>query len=299
MKWLELSVECAPEFVEPASEIFRRYGEGGVAVEEPGGFNPDEGETAETPRRVTVKTYVSFDSDTGERRCRIDLAVRLLAQAGAVTQLSERVLDEEEWRHAWKEHFQVLHIGGHIRVVPSWRRYRPKRHDVVVKLDPGLAFGTGHHPTTRMCLELLEEKVLPGAHVLDVGCGSGILSIAAARLGAARVLGLDVDATATKVAELNMTQNGTEQTVRILKATLPHPEVPRQSQDLVVANISAKVVLELSDALVSATRPGGTLIVSGVLLDKKGEVQTGLEKAGGFVQQTKVDEDWIALVTLV
>ncbi len=188
MHWVELSVESPPEFVESLSQVFMQYGHGGVAIDEDGGgYSPDEGETPPVADRVIVKTYMPLDSSTDDRYHRIDVSVRLIAQIGELSALHVRVVDEEEWQRAWKEHFYVLRIGKRTVIVPSWRDYEANESDVVIGLDPGMAFGTGHHPTTRMCLELLEEFVRPGVDVMDVGCGSGILSIAAAKLGAGSV----------------------------------------------------------------------------------------------------------------
>ena len=187
-------------------------------------------------------------------------------------------------------------VGRRIVIKPTWREHQSTGEDVVVTLDPGMAFGTGHHPTTRMCLEMLEEHVSPGMEVFDLGCGSGILSIAAARLGAARVVGLEIDSVAVNAARQNVHENGVGESVRVIEGTLPNPAVAPASFDLAVANISAKVVSELAGELVKAVRPGGTLIGSGILLERKQSVAEALGSAGAVVRHTKVDGDWIALV---
>ena len=296
MKWVELSVEAAHEFVEPLSHIFTRYGNGGVAIEERGGHNPDEGEVPPDSGPVTVKTYIPLDSTADERRSYIDLGVRLVGHLGSVTPLRERVLDEDEWKDAWKKHFYVLHIGRRIAVVPTWRRYRSKSSDVVVLLDPGMAFGTGHHPTTRTCLELLEDLVKPGMSVLDVGSGSGILAIAAAKLGARSVVGLEIDPVAVTVAESNIRENGVAHLVEVVQGTLPHAALPPGDFDLVLANISSKVVSDLAHHLVEALGPGGALVVSGIILDQRAAVISRFEDKGAVVEQSRVSGDWAALV---
>ena len=299
MKWIELSVETPPEFVEPLSEVFYRYGHGGVAVEIPGGHNPDEGETPPEGDWVTVKTYIPLDSTTEERRSRIDLGVRLVAHLCPISPLRERHLEEEDWENAWKQHLHVLHVGKGIVVVPTWREYRPKERQIVIDLDPGMAFGTGHHPTTRMCLELLEELARPGVDVLDLGCGSGILSIAASKLGARSVLGLETDPVAVAAAESNVRRNGVAGRVSVRHGTLPHAEVPVESCDVAVANISSRVISDLAGDIVEAVRSGGTLIVSGLLMDGEARVTQHLEAAGAAVLRRRADGDWVSLVASV
>jgi len=216
-----------------------------------------------------------------------------------VSPLQERVLEEEDWQNAWKEHFHVLRVGKRMVVSPSWREHQATKSDIVVTLDPGMAFGTGHHPTTRMCLELLENMVKPGMSVLDVGCGSGILSIAAAKLGARSVLGIEIDSVALRVAKQNILENGVGQNIRIVQGSLPHPDVGALSYDLAVANISAKVITEIAGELVGAARPGGKVIASGILLDNRDAVAQALDSAGGLLNQTIADGDWVALVVSI
>ena len=296
MKWLELSVKSPSEFVEPLSEIFYRYGHGGVAVEMEGGFSPDEGEAPPTGGWVTLKTYLPINSTTRERRSRIDIGVSLVAHVSPISELQERELDEEEWESSWKEHFHPLRVGKRIVVCPTWRRYNARESDVVILLDPGMAFGTGHHPTTRVCLEQLEELVKPGTSLLDVGCGSGILSIAAVGLGAGKVFSLDIDSVAVRVAKENMRENGVGPGVRVVQGTLPHPEILPNIYDVVVANISAKVVSEMADHLLKAAATSGRVIVSGVLVDNKDRVEGALSSAGCSVERTLVDGDWVTVV---
>ena len=299
MKWLELSVETPPEFVEPLSNIFYRYGHGGVAVESDGGYNPDEGETPDPDRRVTVKTYLPLNDSTQERRNHIDLGVRLVAHVSTISTLLEREIDEKDWEEAWKEHFHTLHVGKNIVIAPSWRDYSPEETDVVVNLDPEMAFGTGHHPTTRMCLELLEKLQEPGMDVLDVGCGSGILSIAAAKLGARSVFGLDVDQVAVNVATRNTRLNGVAHAVRVTQGSLPRPDVRPHSYDVALANISARVVSEMSADLVRAVRSGGRILASGILVENSRGVEQALTSAGGRLDSTVVEGDWVTLVASV
>ena len=296
MKWLELSVGAPPEYVEPLSQLFHRYGDGGVAVEMQGGHRPDEGERPPEAGRVRVSTYILRDSMAQERRNRIDVGVRLVAHLASISPLTEREVEQEDWENAWKEHFNVLHVGKRVVIKPTWREFEAAPTDVIVELDPGMAFGTGHHPTTKMCIEMLEERLRTGDRVLDVGCGSGILAIAAVKLGASGVVGLEVDPEAAGVARVNIRHNGVAETARVLDGTLPHSQVPSQVFDLVVVNISARVILSMAPHLVAATRPGGALIASGMLEDRGAEVANALVTHGAEIERRMVEEDWVTVL---
>ena len=297
--WVELSIDTPAEFVEPLTQVFTEHGEGGVAIELPAGHNPDEGERAPVPERVTVTTYIPHDNRLEKRYARIDMAVRLVAHVGDVSELRVRVVEEEEWQESWKEHFHVLRVGTRTVIVPTWRTYEPRKDDVVITLDPGMAFGTGHHPTTRMCLELLETRVQPGDRVLDLGCGSGILSIAAAKLGASKVFGLEIDPIAASVAVRNVRENGVQDIVLTDEASLPHPRAAAGEYDLLVANVSAKVITELAEEIVRAVRSGGTLIFSGILDKQQTEVIERMSSLGVSFEDGLTDADWVALVGTV
>ncbi len=294
--WVELSIDTPAEFVEPLTQVFTEHGEGGVAIELPAGHNPDEGETAPPPDRVTVTTYIPHDNRLEQRYARIDTAVRLVAHVGDLSDLRVRVVEEAEWQDSWKEHFHVLRVGLRTVIVPTWRTYEPQKDDVVISIDPGMAFGTGHHPTTRMCLELVEQHVRSNDRVLDLGCGSGILSIAAAKLGASDVFGLEIDPIAASVAVQNVKDNGVRDVVRTEEATLPHPRVVENGYDLLVANVSAKVITELADDIVRAVRSGGTLLFSGILDKQQTEVIERMVSLGVKFDDGLVDADWVALV---
>ena len=267
-----------------------------MALEQQGGFNPDEGETASETAWVTLKTYLPINESTDERRNLIDVGVRLVAHVGPVTELVARTVDEDEWQNSWKDHFHVLRVGRRLVVKPTWREYDPRPSDVVIVLDPGMAFGTGHHPTTRSCLEQLERLVAPGASVLDFGCGSGILSIAASKLGASSVLGVEADSSAVRVAKQNARENGVQHNVLVVEGTLPRPEARPGAFDVAVANISAKVVSEASTELVRAVKPGGAVIASGIIVDNKAVVERSMAAAGAALSDTIVDGDWVTLV---
>ena len=297
--WIELSIQTPPEYVEPLTEIFRRYGEGGVAVEQPGGFNPDEGETAPVPERLTVKTYLPDDRTAAHRRAQIDVGVRLVAHLAPVSELRERRVTADEWQNGWREFFHVQRVGRRIVICPTWREHDPKPDEVVIHLDPGMAFGTGHHPTTRMCLEVIERTVQTGDRVLDLGCGSGILSIAAVKLGAARAVGLEIDPVAASAGRKNIALNHAQREIELIQGTLPSPAAPPGAFDLVAANISARVVIDMAPRLAECAADGATILVSGVLTANAQEVAAALSAQGATPTQILTDGDWTALTVRV
>ncbi len=296
-KWLELSIRTTPEYVEPLVELFRRHGGGSVVVQEEGDWDPDNDPNAlGPPTSVEVKTYLPMDATVRSRREMIDIGVRLVSLLQPMGPLQERVLEEQEWETAWKAHFTLMRIGRRLVIKPTWQEYTPTAGEAVVDLDPGMAFGTGHHPTTRMCLEFLEERVTPGARVLDVGTGSGILAIAAAKLGAASVLGVDIDPAAATVAQVNARQNGVAGIVKAIAGSLPNADVARHGYNIVVANITAKTIVDVAHPLAQAVAEGGVVVVSGILRDREPEVEEAFVKESLKVIESRHDGDWVALV---
>ncbi len=297
MKWLELSIRTTPEYVEPISELFRRYGESGVVVEEVGDWDPDEvsGELA-PPTSVTVRTYIPLDATVRSRREMIDVGVRLISLLQPMGELKEREMEEDEWETAWKSHFTLLRVGKRLVIKPTWQEYIATGGEEVVELDPGMAFGTGHHPTTRMCLEELERRILPGMRVLDLGTGSAILAIAAAKLGAAEIVALDIASEVLPVARANVGSNRVAQKVRVLGGTLPHQQVKRAGFDLVVANITAHAIATLANSIAEVLIPSGVLVASGILVEHQAEVEAALSNEPLEMVERRYDNDWALLV---
>src|SRR5258708_18014239 len=206
MHWLELTVKAHPEAIEAVGELLRRYAPGGVAIEEPIELL-DEGQEYRvlTGQPIQVRPLLPVDGKEEEVRQRIAEGLWHLSSLGPqfVGELQTRVVNEEDWANAWKDYYHVTQIGRRLLIRPSWRDYTPKDDEVVIELDPGMAFGTGLHPTTRMCLEQVEQRTRPGMRVLDVGTGSGILALAAAKLGAASVHCIDNSSVAVESAIAN------------------------------------------------------------------------------------------------
>jgi ribosomal protein L11 methyltransferase len=205
-----------------------------------------------------------------------------------------RRLREQDWRDSWKRYFRPRRIGERLLVKPSWATYEVAAGDMVIEIDPGMAFGTGQHPTTAMCLRALEERLKLDGAVLDLGTGSGILAIAAARLGAQRVLALDTDPQAVKAARQNAAANGVEIVVEVREGTLPG-DAGEERFGLAVANISGLTIERLAPALAGSLRDGGTLIVSGFLEDTVDALSRALVAAGFRVERVDAEGVWRAI----
>jgi ribosomal protein L11 methyltransferase len=298
LDWLEFTLLVPAADVEAAAEVLRRHCSGGVSIEEP--ILPADGEEGyalDPGRRVAVRAYLPRQGDLARRRRALRRELAALGLSSALRTLWRR---EEEWSEAWKRFFGVERVGRRLVVCPTWIDYAPRAGEVVIQLDPGIAFGTGQHPTTRLCLEALESRLRPGHVALDVGTGSGILAIAAALLGAARVMALDVDPVAVGVARQNVALNGVEGRVQVVEGSLggagPFPDADAPRFDMVLANISSAGITEMAPALSRALAPGGTLIASGIG-DASVEVCRGaLEKAGLSVLDEAHRDGWCVLI---
>lgn len=298
MDWIELSAVLPGEHVEELCAALRAVTPGGCSIEDPiVPLGPEEGVRHEPWRPSTVRVYLPADSHLAERRA---LAHELMADLPFAVQLDERPVREEDWANGWKEFFQVERIGNRLVVQPTWREYLPGARDVVLHLDPGMAFGTGQHETTRMCLIAVEETVQPGMLVLDLGCGSGILAIAAARLGAKAVDALDVESVAVEATTANAVRNDVQHLIRVAEGSLgerwPFGTAPVAAYDVGLANIHAAAAIDLAPALHMAIRAGGLLVVSGIIAERLDDVLTALYVAGFISPEVRSDGAWRAVL---
>jgi ribosomal protein L11 methyltransferase len=302
--WLELAVEADPEAVEAVSEILGRVASGGTTVE-PAFELVDEGLGAriDPSRPAVVRGYVPAGDPSAARAAegaaaQVGDALGHLQAFGLrrIGELQTRLVREADWAEAWKAHFPVMRVGRRLVIRPTWRRHRAGPDDVVLALDPGMAFGTGLHPTTRLCLAALEPLAddgrLAGARVLDVGCGSGILSIAALRLGAGSALGVDTDPIAVTSTAANARRNRLGRRLQVHEGSVPTASGPF---DVVLANLVAGVLIPLAALLRDEMRPGGTLLASGIFADREIEVTAAFVGAGLDVDGRSVEGDWVAL----
>lgn len=290
MRWLELATRVDGEAVEAVSEVFARAA-GGVAVEPDLCPGPDDGFCVGP--MATVRAYLPLDDQTPARVVRVEEALWHLRAIWPLGALETREVADEDWANAWKQHFPIFRVGNRIVIRPSWLEHDRAPDDVVVSIDPGAAFGTGLHPTTRRCLEILELVVRPGATVFDVGTGSGILALAAAGLGAGRVLAVDVDPIAVSTARTNVAASGLGDRVRVAEGSADVPAAPERF-DIVVANIIARVILEIAPVLRRRLAANGTLVVGGIIRDRADEVDAALRTLG-LETRRHVDGDWVVV----
>jgi ribosomal protein L11 methyltransferase len=311
--WLEFAVTTNSEIAEAVAQLFNAHGYGGAVVEIPVDCLEHELAAAESPATVIVKAYLPLDGTAGEARRRLEEGLWHLSQISPIPEPVVRELPEEQWADAWKQHYHLLRVGRRTVIVPAWEEYDEKPGEVVIRLEPGMAFGTGLHPSTRLCLEALECHLAPGRAVLDVGTGSGVLAIAAAKLGAPSVLALDTDPVAIVVARENVERNAVEGQVTLQRGSLPSRLPDRWGStpspmdgplylledgcfDLVVINILAPVIVGMAPALAARLGSEGRLITAGLIEGQEGDVTAALQMEGLRIVQRAQEQDWVCLV---
>lgn len=304
MKWLEITVRTTPEGLEAVSEIFVDLGAGGVVIEDPALIyqlamqrGPEEvapQPTAAPPDLPSVKAYLPVETGLEKRVEQLRSALSAL-QLQPAPEMYSRELEDADWANNWKKYYHITPVGEKLVVKPSWENYVPGSGEIVLEMDPGMAFGCGTHPSTVLCLKLLEETIRGGETVYDVGAGSGILAVAAARLGASSVLAVDMDAVAVRVARENVDLNGVAGTVRVVEGNLL--DSVSQPADIIVANIVADVIMLLAPTAASLLKDGGLFISSGIYQGREDEVRAALEANGFTVLDSRRDGEWTAFLT--
>ena len=283
MSWHELSINVPFEYVEPVSYLFERYGYGLSVETRPGEY-------------AILRSYLP--SLSRQRLAHIEVGIKLASSIAELGELEIRPLDDnEDWRDNWKQHFTLLRVGQNLVIKPSWIDYETQPGDVLVELDPGLAFGTGYHPTTYSCLEALEETVRPGSTVLDVGTGSGILTIAAAKLGAGHVTAVDIDGHAVRAAQRNFRRTGIADRVNAQSGSIPGAATRGVSYDIAVANISARGIRLVAPAIPELLASDGVFIASGIIVDQHDEAVSAINDAGLVISEIRQKEDWLTMLS--
>jgi ribosomal protein L11 methyltransferase len=285
--WYEIAAQVPPEQVEEVSDLMRAVSPGGITIEEPVDIlGPELGFRVRGGEPVLVKAYLP----ASELGAVLTDDLRHSMQAYPAVELTARPIYEEDWSVTWREFFGVVDSGGRIVIVPSWIEHEVASGQIAVRLDPGQAFGTGHHETTRLCLAALDELAHPGLTMLDVGTGSGVLSIAAVKLGVASVVAIDIDPVAAEIARSNCDENGIGSEVTVSAGTLTPAHSGRYG--LVVSNISTDANLGLAPAFGVVVKPGGALVLSGILSQDARRVAAAMAAHGFVLSALRHERDW-------
>lgn len=311
MKWIEVQVKTTSEAVEVVSNILYEVGAGGLAIEDPNDIEALANSKSEEAwdfidsslfqnrfEGVIVKAYFPESENLVEKIEIIKQNIDLISTYDLDKGLGEVTLSEvyeKDWEHAWKKYYKPTKVGEKIVVKPSWEDYEKKDGEIILELDPGMAFGTGTHETTAMCIKSLEKYVKEDDIVLDIGCGSGILSIAAAKLNAKKAIGVDLDELAVKVSNQNKNINNVEDIVDIRHGNLL--DVVPEKADVVVANIIAEVVVILAEDVSKCLKKDAVFISSGIILEKIEKVKEGLLENGLEVVDVVTMGEWACIVS--
>lgn len=305
MQWVEVSVQVTHEAVEAAADILTSAGAAGVAIEDPQLINDlrNSGtwELCDIPEQenteaVTVSAYYADDEKLNGRLAAIE--DELQAVEGRIGKFRFgntrfRKISETDWVNEWKQYFHVTHVGETLVIKPSWEEYIPKAGEHVIKIDPGMAFGTGTHHTTNMCMARL-EKVLPqGASVFDVGTGSGILAIAAALLGAKNVKAVDIDSVAVRVAKENVANNDLADKIDVKEGDLLHGTEGKA--DVIIANIIADIIIMLLKDIPVKLNDNGIFLASGIIKDRQADIEAAAAEVGMQVDHVDEKGGWVVM----
>ncbi len=296
--WVEIACDVPVEFIDVLSSFLTGISGNGVCVEN---LSVDAFSTSEIPEssRVTIKAYLSAAIDPGPIMSELEAYLQELSAGrpeAYIAPATIKAVRSEDWSSSWKVHFKPLRVGSRLLIVPTWEEAVSLPDDLVLRIDPGMAFGTGGHETTRLCLEMLEKSMdSSGAGapaLLDLGTGSGILAMAASLLGGGRILALDIDPEAVLVARENLVLNGLAEKIECGTTPL---ESLTEDFDIILANILAEELVRLAPWLASRLNPGGTLILSGILAEKEDLVRLGFASQPLQFVETSLAGEWIAM----
>jgi len=298
-KWVRIELSSPSELIDPLSNFLTEIGAQGVFQEEPEPqSSPDFGLSS---NRETIKTYLPLDIQLEDRiaslKTYINSLTELFPGSGEV-RLTKETAPDQNWGEEWKKYFKPLRVSKNVVIKPTWERYTPAGRDIIVEIDPGMAFGTGQHPSTRMCLAaveniLLKNRGIENWRVLDVGTGTGILGISCAKLGAGHVVCVDVDKKAAEIARENVMINHVENKVEVINCDVNTIHEPF---NLIVANLTAKILIKIHSHLASLMKKNGYLVVSGIIDQNRGDIESHF-LTGSFISGDVVTEkEWICCV---
>lgn len=317
MKYRELKVHASRQGIEAVTQLFLKMGIDQLAIDDPADLEDimnkehqydwdyvDESLKANTDREPTVSAYFEDTEENRKLISEIKVKIMMLKADEQYREFGENVSFgrlyaedipvEDGWQDAWKENFKPSKVTDRIVVKPTWEEYDAKAEELVLEIDPGMAFGTGTHETTSLCMKMLEKYLKDGMTVMDVGCGSGILSIAAALLGCKDVLGIEIDPDAVKVACENVELNGASDKVKVQEGDLT--KGINAKADIIVANLMHNLVMELAPSARKHLNKEGLFISSGILIEKRDQVAQAVKKAGFEIVEIPEDGEWCAIV---
>lgn len=309
MKWIEVTIKTTTEAVEAVTSILYECEVGGVVIEDPNDFLFQDKEDIAWDyieenvfdtgyEGVIIKAYLNEQKNIVGEVEMVREKIKLLPTYGInIGEGSVNIteVDEQDWANSWKQYYKPAKVGEKIVVKPTWEEYEKNEGDIVIELDPGMAFGTGTHETTTMCIKELEKRINNEDVVFDIGCGSGILSIAAAKLGAKKTIGVDLDEVAVKVAKENAELNNVDSSVEIRYGNLMN--VVTEKADIVVANIIADIIAILAKDVSNFLNDDGLFIASGIILDKIEFVKAALLENNFEILEVNTMGEWSAIVS--
>ena len=309
MTWLEVQITTTNEAEEAVAQAFYDAGAGGVAIESQSdvysvwddpAVNLVDESLYERPTDVSVIRGYFPDGDRAEEKIReILIKISKLPAFGldpGSGELSVQEIEEEDWANSWKKYFVPTKVSKDMIVVPSWEHYTPETGETVIDMDPGMAFGTGTHETTKLCVQAIEDYLRPQDTVIDVGCGTGILSIVAAKEGAGKVIGVDFDPVAIKTAGENSVKNGTDDVIELYEGNLLDSVDPELRADMVVANILAQAIVTLTPEVTNVLKEGGIFISSGIITEFLPDVLDALEQESFEILEERPLGEWHAVI---
>lgn len=302
MEWLEVAVTVDPELQETVSQALLDQGVQGLEIVDPEAFRQvldenryldyaDNGLIESYGEKVIIKAYFSSEQDTEELKNKLDSEFRKLLNR--VPEYSVRMRDDSEWKDNWKKYYKAFKISDRVIIKPTWEDYLHTGNEVIVELEPGMAFGTGSHETTRMCASLLDGLMKGNEKVLDLGCGTGILGIIAAKLGAKEVTCVDIDDAAYRACCENVIRNHVSDVVRVIRGELK--DIEKREYDIIVVNIIADIILSLMPEFKKYSSDRTNILLSGIIADRREEVVNAVEKHGYCLVKEKKEGEWLAM----
>ncbi len=307
MKWIEISINTTLEASDAIAELLTSKGASGTEMVDPYAFRQvldsneyldyaDAGLIESFGDEVTVKAWFSEDRNVDQLVKEIRSALMDISSYidTGRCEINTILRDDSEWKDTWKQYFKPFKLTNSIVVKPTWEEYKPQAGEIVLELDPGMAFGTGTHETTRMCAILGEKYIKPGDKVLDLGCGTAILAASAVKLGAGSALAVDIDDAAVKVARENVLKNGLANSIQVMQGELK--DIEKEPYDLIFINIIADIILSVSEHVKNYTKPGTKILLSGVIRGRRDEVVDAYTSLGFELKEEMEQGEWVAMV---